>query len=93
MQTRAFQLSTGSRTLPNRFLSQDCLLPDVIRDLRQFPLIRCDRREVIGLSDQVERSKRFPHLVAGGIDDRDLGSCRYILARLNKEVVNSAGDG
>ena len=89
-QTRALQFSTGSRTLPNRFFRQDSLLSYMVWDLSQFALVRRDRREVIGLPDQIERPQRFPNLIARGIDSCDLGSCCHVLARLNEQIVNSA---
>src|SRR5580693_9309253 len=66
----------------NRFLRLHCLLAHIVGDAWKFALIRTDRVKVLGKSDEIQRSQRFPHLLGRRINHRDQISGTHLLPAL-----------
>src|SRR5437899_9478952 len=56
------------------FFGEEGLLADAVGDFGELALIGADGRQVVNLTDEVERAKGFPNLFVARVDSSDLGS-------------------
>ena len=59
------------------------MLAEAVGDFGDVALVGANRREIVGLADEVKRPQGFPNLLGAGIDSGDFraniyaGSARY----------------
>ena len=62
-------------------LGLDRLLPHIGRNIRKVALVGENGRKIFLLTDQIQGSQGFPHLLGGGIDHGDFRSCGNELSK------------
>src|SRR5260370_41900150 len=83
----------GGGAVVDGLLGEKGLLADAGGDFGELAFVRADGGEVIGLADEIEGARGFPHLLVAGVDGGDFGAGGYGRAWGYGESANAAADG